>query len=235
LAKSRGAQLTEVFAHRGSAQLARENTVAAFVAARALGADGIELDVHLTADGVLAVHHDPTLPGRGRISELTSDELPDWLPSLAQALDASRPLQVNIELKSEPENWTASDDLLAAKVAELAVSREESDRLVVSSFSLQAIDAVRAAAPQVATALLIGPAEFALDALATAHDHGHLGLHPFYLAVDEPLVSAAKALLMAIRPWTVDDPRFIVALAGMGVDAVITNDVAAALKALGRP
>jgi glycerophosphoryl diester phosphodiesterase len=232
LAKSRGAQLTEVFAHRGSAQLARENTVAAFVAARALGADGIELDVHLTADGVLAVHHDPTLPGRGRISELTSDDLPDWLPSLAQALDASRPLQVNIELKSEPENWTASDDLLAAKVAELAVSR---DRLVVSSFSLQAIDAVRASAPQVATALLIGPAEFALDALATAHDRGHLGLHPFYLAVDEPLVSAAKALLMATRPWTVDDPRFIVALAGMGVDAVITNDVTAALKALGRP
>ena len=82
--------MTEVFAHRGSAQLARENTVAAFRAARALGADGIELDVRLTADGALVVHHDAELPGRGPIAELASSELPDWLPSLVEALDACR-------------------------------------------------------------------------------------------------------------------------------------------------
>jgi glycerophosphoryl diester phosphodiesterase len=227
-------QVIEVFAHRGSAQVVRENTVAAFAAAVALGADGIELDVHLTADGVVAVHHDAEVPGRGRISELTSTELPDWLPALPQALDACRPLRVNIEMKNELETWTARDDLLAAKVAELAVSREEVDALVVSSFSLRAIGAVRARAPRVATALLVEPADSAADALATAHDHGHGALHPFFLAVDQALVDAAKAVGMAIRPWTVDDPGLIAALAEIGVDAVITNDVTAALEALGR-
>ena len=230
----RGALLTEVFAHRGSAQLARENTVAAFRAAKALGADGIELDVHLSADGALVVHHDAELPGQGPIADLSSGELPDWLPSLTEALDASRPLQVNIEIKSEPGTWTQRDHLLASKVAELALSREEVDRFVVSSFSLAAVDAVHGRAPRIATALLIGPAESALEALATAHDRGHRGLHPFFPVVDETLVSAAKAVGIAIRPWTVDDPRLIAALARIGVDAVITNDVTAALGALGR-
>lgn len=143
-------------------------------------------------------------------------------------------MQVNIEIKSEPGTWTERDHLLASKVSELALSREEVDRFVVSSFSLAAIDAVRARAPRLATALLIGPADLALEALATAHDRGHQGLHPFFPVVDETLVAAAKAVGIAIRPWTVDDPGLIAALARIGVDAVITNEVTAALRALGR-
>ena len=50
-----------VYAHRGGAALRPENTLAAFDNGLALGADGLELDVHLSRDGVVMVHHDPML------------------------------------------------------------------------------------------------------------------------------------------------------------------------------
>ena len=68
-----------VFAHRGGAALRPENTIAAFDHGLALGADGLELDVHLSRDGVVVVHHDDTLDrttsAHGPVSERTADEL----------------------------------------------------------------------------------------------------------------------------------------------------------------
>ena len=225
--------MTEVFAHRGSAQLHRENTVPAFVAAREHGADGVELDVHLTADGAVVVHHDADLPGHGPIATLSSRELPEWLPTLEEALDACWPLRVNVEIKGE-DGEAERRDSLASAVATFVTTRREAARVVVSSFSLSAIDAVRACSGRLATALLIEPTADAMTSLATAHRHGHLGLHPFFTSVDEGLMKAAKASAMAVRVWTVDDPARIAALAVLDVDAVITNDVPAALRALGR-
>src|SRR5258708_11363446 len=69
----------QVFAHRGGAALRPENTLLAFDLGLSLGADGLELDVHLSRDGVVVVHHDPTLErttnGRGPIAALTAGEL----------------------------------------------------------------------------------------------------------------------------------------------------------------
>ena len=68
-----------VHAHRGSPDPVagiRENTLAAFARARRLGADGVELDVRLTRDGALAVHHDPVVPGVGAVADLARAELP---------------------------------------------------------------------------------------------------------------------------------------------------------------
>jgi len=68
-----------VFAHRGGAALRPENTLLAFDHGLSLGADGLEFDVHLSRDGVVVVHHDPTLErttnGRGPIAALTAAEL----------------------------------------------------------------------------------------------------------------------------------------------------------------
>ena len=68
-----------VYAHRGGAALAPENTIAAFDRGMAAGADGLELDVHLSRDGLVVVHHDDLLDrttnGRGPVSALTADEL----------------------------------------------------------------------------------------------------------------------------------------------------------------
>ncbi|MGO9963662.1 MAG: glycerophosphodiester phosphodiesterase [Acidimicrobiales bacterium] len=227
--------MTEVFAHRGSSHLARENTVEAFTAARKLGADGVELDVHLTADGVVVVHHDGQVPGLGSLAHLRSWELPAWLPSLAEALEACRPLVVNVEIKTDETDAGPERDMeLALKVATLLAERDEAPSMLVSSFSLEAIDAVRALRANLATALLVDLDKDPMEALVTAQQHGHGGLHPFFAGVDTALVSAAKRGGVAIRTWTVDDPARVAALAGLGVDAVITNDVAAALRALGR-
>ncbi|MGA2803686.1 MAG: glycerophosphodiester phosphodiesterase [Acidimicrobiales bacterium] len=227
--------MTEVFAHRGSSHLARENTVEAFVAARKLGADGVELDVHLTGDGIVVVHHDGQVPGLGPFVRLRSAELPAWLPSLAQALEACRPLAVNVEIKEdETDAGPERDRELAVEVARLLAERDDASSILVSSFSLAAIDAVRALRPNLATALLVDLDTDPMEALVTAREHGHGGLHPFFACVNAGLMTAAKDCGVAIRTWTVDDPARIAALAGLGVDAVITNDVAAALRALGR-
>src|SRR6187455_489606 len=69
----------QVFAHRGGCALGPENTLAAFDLGVAAGADGLELDVHLSADGVVVVHHDETLDrttsGAGPLARRTAGEL----------------------------------------------------------------------------------------------------------------------------------------------------------------
>jgi glycerophosphoryl diester phosphodiesterase len=68
-----------IYAHRGGAALRPENTIASFDHGLSLGADGLELDVHLSRDGVVVVHHDATLErttsATGRVSDLTAAEL----------------------------------------------------------------------------------------------------------------------------------------------------------------
>src|SRR5262249_15214132 len=93
-----------VFAHRGGAALARENTIEAFDNGMALGADGIELDVRLSRDGVPVVHHDRTLDRttalRGPVAARDADELARaGVPALASVLGRYRDARVIIELK----------------------------------------------------------------------------------------------------------------------------------------
>src|SRR3954469_901634 len=88
-----------VFAHRGGSGLAPENTLAAFDNGLALGADGLELDVHLSRDGAVVVHHDRLLDRttalRGPIVERTAAELQGAdVPSLAEVLRRYRSLRI---------------------------------------------------------------------------------------------------------------------------------------------
>src|SRR5712692_2889985 len=93
-----------VFAHRGGSALALENTIASFDNGLALGADGLELDVHLSRDGIVVVHHDRTLDRtttlRGPIAERTADELARAdVPALADVLGRYRDVRIIIEMK----------------------------------------------------------------------------------------------------------------------------------------
>src|SRR5215510_15385841 len=93
-----------VFAHRGGAALAPENTLAAFDNGLALGADGLELDVHLSCDGVVVVHHDRTLDRmtrlRGPLAARSSRELADaGVPPLHDVLVRYPQLRVIVEMK----------------------------------------------------------------------------------------------------------------------------------------
>ena len=100
-----------VLGHRGASAVSPENTVVAFERARDLGADGVELDVRRSRDGVLVVHHDPAIAGGHAIAELTWAELRAARPDLAtldEALDACRGLVVNAEVKCLP--WEPDAD-----------------------------------------------------------------------------------------------------------------------------
>jgi glycerophosphoryl diester phosphodiesterase len=221
-----------VFAHRGASARYPENTLVAFAEAARLGADGVELDVRRSADGAVVVHHDPALPGGRPISQLTVADLPETVPLLAAALDACGDLVVNIELKDLPleQSYDPGHPLAGLVVAALA-DRTERPAVMISSFDLGAIDAVRALAPSVETAWLTPAAFDQPAALETAAAHGHRGLSPQHQAITETLVEAAHGLGLRITAWTVDEPERMRRLAAMGVDAIITNlpDVAVAL------
>ncbi|MGH9177461.1 MAG: glycerophosphodiester phosphodiesterase [Acidimicrobiales bacterium] len=212
-----------------------ENTLAAFEAARAAGADGVELDARRTADGVLVVHHDPVLPDGRPVHTLRAAELPDHVPTLEAALECCRGLVVDAEVKNLPtEPGFDPTESVAAAVAELAARMGVAGDVVVSSFSLPSVDAARAAGTGVATAWLTLAAYDQLEALALAADHGHDALQPRHEAVTAELVAAAHQRGLDVHAWTVDDPERIEAMATAGVDAVITNRPDVALRALGR-
>ena len=114
--------VTNVWAHRGCTEPAEtapqgftENTLEAFAEARRRGADGVELDVRLTADGGLAVHHDAEVPGLGPICELGVADLPAHVPLLADALGASEGMLVNVEIKNAPQDpgWDEGEAVAA--------------------------------------------------------------------------------------------------------------------------
>jgi glycerophosphoryl diester phosphodiesterase len=223
----------KIFAHRGASATKRENTIEAFVEARRLGADGVELDVRRSADGALVVHHDPDVPGLGPIVELTVARIPPDLPLLEAALMACDPLEVNIEIKNLPhEGDYDAADTVAARVAHLVVELDLARRVIVSSFNLATVDAVRRAEPDLATGWLTPSLSDAGRALVTAAEHGHTALHPHHSGVTQPLVAEAHRLGLAVNTWTVDDPARMVELAAWGTDAVITNTVDVAVRVL---
>src|SRR5262245_39979831 len=138
-----------VFAHRGGSALAPENTIAAFDNGLALGADGIELDVHLSRDGVPVVHHDRTLNRMttldGPVAARTADELGRaGVPALAAVLVRYRDTRIIIELK-------VNDAALAGAVVADVRRAGADDRVCLGSFGLRVLREVRRIAPAIAT------------------------------------------------------------------------------------
>jgi len=237
---NRGHRLTAVYAHRGSTGPARENTIDAFIAARRRLADGVELDVRRCADGTLVVHHDAVVPGAGPVDSLTRAELPKWVPSLHEALASCADLLVNVEVKSDTEG-PAHDPFERCAVAAARMCADGGSgfgaaTIVMSSFSLPALVAAQGEAAELQLGWLCGAAAI-VDLSATLETAARLGfaaVHPFHMLIDPAFVQDAHRAGLAVRAWTVDDPERIAELAAIGTDAVVTNDVRAALGALGR-
>jgi glycerophosphoryl diester phosphodiesterase len=208
-----------VLAHRGANRLAPENTVPAMARALELGADGVELDVHRTADGQLVVRHDAETPA-GLLGDLTRAEIaaafPD-VPTLATVLDVCRGRLVNVEVK-DPDPRAA--DVLVA----LLERRDRTDDVLVSSFHLPTLDRVHQSVPGLPTGLLATGLD-PLVALAMAVEHGHTALHPaLRILPDAPaVVERAHAAGLQVNVWTVNGPEDLLRLRDAGVDAVITD------------
>jgi glycerophosphoryl diester phosphodiesterase len=221
-----------VLAHRGACRRAPENTVAAFRIAAELGADGVELDVRRTLDGVLVVSHDPAVVGLGLLVEHPFERVRATVPHVAtldEAFDALAGLIVNVEIKCFPTEPDADPERIVARgVVELVDRRDRHDDVIVSSFELDAIDVVRTLDARVATAWLTSGLA-AATSVPIAVARGHAWVNPdraTMLASDGAArdgVHEARANGVRLAVWTVDEPADIAALAAAGVDAVITN------------
>jgi glycerophosphoryl diester phosphodiesterase len=229
-----------IVAHRGAhapeTEGVRENTVEAFRAAVDRGAGGVELDVRRTADGVLVVHHDPSVPGAGAIATMVAADLPAWLPSLDDALTACEGLTlVDVEIKNSPlEPGFDPAAGFAADVVRVALASPVGDRVLVSCFHLATLDAARAAEPHLPTAWLTVTGYDQDDAIRSAVDHGHSALAPPDAATTESLVGGAHHAGLDVLVWTVNDPARMGQLDGWGVDACITDRPGLAASARGR-
>ncbi|HSL56977.1 MAG TPA: glycerophosphodiester phosphodiesterase [Acidimicrobiales bacterium] len=218
--------MTLVIAHRGASAHHPENTVAAFVGARELGADWVELDVRRTADHALAVHHDAHLADGRDLVELLAEALPPDVPHLLGALDACHPLGVNVEIKNWPADVDFDPELrLADAVVAVLAEHRPAGGVVVSSFHFGTIDRVRALDASVPTAWLIFQALDPAATVARVAEAGHAGIHPHASLVDEAFVARAHDAGLFVNVWTVDDPVRIAELVALGVDGVVTNRV----------
>jgi glycerophosphoryl diester phosphodiesterase len=226
--------MTAVFAHRGCSEGFTENTVEAFAEARRLGADGVELDVRLTADGALAVHHDAEIPGLGTIDQLEVADLPAHVPLLVDVLAVCEGMVVNVEIKNAPQDpgWDPGE-AVAALTAAVIEEAEWTARVIVSSFQPATLRAVQAADGRLALGALWGFAAEAEPGLAAAGESGLDAVHPFVASVDTDLVERAHAMGLAVNVWTVNAPEDLRAMVALGVDAVITDRLAEALTAAG--
>ena len=223
----------DVQAHRGSPEPSSgilENTIEAFLRSARLGADGVELDVRLTRDGALAVHHDPVIPGAGPVAELDVAELPTHVPLLDAALDACMGLMVNIEVKNLPnEPGFDPGERLALAVGALVVELGTPENIVVSSFWPPSLDSAMACDPEIRTGLLV-PAWFGPEeALQLALEHGFSALNPEISMLSPGLITSAHDVGLTVAAWTVNEPSALRSSLEWGVDVVITDDVASAV------
>lgn len=224
-----------VYAHRGASALAPENTLAAFRHALQAGAAGVELDVHLSADGTPVVIHDETLErttdGRGPVAGYTIEALQrldagSWfdplfagerLPTLAETLSllAGR-LRINVEIKESRAGLAVLDLLRHFPQADV----------VVSSFNYDVLARLRREAPQLPLAVLQDGGNWR-QGLARAEALRACAYHPQAAMVSRPLLAACRAVHLPVLPWTVDDPAQVRLLVRLGVAGLFTNDPAA--------
>jgi glycerophosphoryl diester phosphodiesterase len=224
-----------VVAHRGASVEHPENTIEAFEAAIDAGADAVEFDVRMTADGHAVVMHDPdvsrTTNGAGLVCEMTLEEIRNLgVPTLEEALRClSGRAAADIEIKNLPgePGFTAEGEEAIEATLDALDAVSFPGQVIVSSFNPASIAHSRALRPDVPTGLLTEYEVDAEEALTRATEHGHPWVLPFVLKVLEAgdgfadRVHAAGTLLGV---WIADDPETARRLFELGVDAVATND-----------
>ena len=183
-----------VLGHRGYSAKYPENTLLAFKKAIEAGADGIELDVWLTKDGEVVVIHDETVDrtsnGSGRVKEMTLEELKaldfgsgEKIPTLEEVFEAvPEDAIVNVELK----------DVEAVPKAAEIIGRNNPERVIVSSFLIDALREYRKLDSETKLGILIDR---------------------------EEVLAQLPQLIAELRPWSINPP--IDAMALLGVEKTV--------------
>lgn len=241
-----------IYAHRGGAALRPENTIEAFDHGLALGADGLEFDVHFSRDGVVVVHHDETLErttsGRGALSAHTADELERldaayWfqglnqggsefpyrgqgigIPTLRRVLRRYRDARLIVELKlDEPE--------LARRTIDELRAADAVDRVALGAFGERVLRAARAYEPRIPTGAAQEETRWALYRSWVHWPLGRTSYREFQVPersgsttiVTPRFVAHAHRAGLPVKVWTVDDPADMKRFLSWGADALITD------------
>jgi glycerophosphoryl diester phosphodiesterase len=210
-----------VIAHRGASGYAYQNSSAALRLAVDLGADGVELDIHATIDGILLIHHDPEVDGLGRISELpasafTGHRLPNGeaIPTLAEGLELLAGLEVWVEVKSLP---SSRDDVLLAALD----AAPTPGRCAVHGFDHRIIARLGDRRPSIRRGVLL--ASYLLDNAAAVLSAGADTLWMETELIDAGLVEELHSDGLELIAWTTNEDHEVRRLAQLGVDAICGN------------
>ena len=234
--------MTEIVAHRGSRINRPENTLAAFEEAVRVGADGIELDIHLSKDGEVVVIHDETVDrttdGCGRISQMTVADLREldagaWfdvafagqkIPTLLEVFELLEEMGFkgcfNVELKTGKEPYPGMEQ----KVRDLLDKRDWPFEVMYSSFSLRALLRMHRLDPVAEVAYLVKKSHFLVfvGRFMPWITSLHLS-HKWYF---HHLFHSSKHL----RLWTVNDERVMKKAFRSNVRAIITDKPETAIR-----
>ena len=239
----------QVFAHRGGCALGPENTIAAFDLGMAAGADGLELDVHLSADGVVVVHHDETLDrttnGSGPLARLTAAELAGvdagfrfahdsgrfdfrghgiGIPTLRDVLRRYPDIPIIVEMKVDSAGMGEG---LAAEIRRAGAV----DRVCAAGYGSRAVRAVRTAIPEMATSACAPEVRLAFYR-SWAHwpvrrvSYGGYQVPEIaggHRIVSRRFIRDAHAANLRVQVWTVDEREDMDRLLSWGADALISN------------
>ena len=233
-----------IYGHRGASGYAPENTLEAFELAAKMGAEGVELDVHIARDGELVVAHDEEIDrvanGTGLICDMTTAELkklrfnkthPEYenatIPTLREVCELLKPtgMHINIELKNSRILYEKLEEKCIKLVDELGMT----DRILYSSFNHYSMRHIKEIDPNLPCGLLydcmlIKPWDY-------AHELGMNAIHPHFSELMIPgEAERAHALGLQVNVWTVNDEKDIRDTLTAGADIVISNYPDRALK-----
>lgn len=209
--------------HRGAKGYVAENTLASFQKAIDLGADGIELDVHLSLDGKVIVIHDETVDrttsGKGFVKDYSATELKALgIPTLISVFElVNQKCFINVELKTyETANKVA--ELIEHYVAEKGWKYDD---FIVSSFDWNALQQVRFQNDNIRIGVLTNT-DIGL-ALAFAKFIKAYSIHPYYHLLTTKNVANMQTKNFKVYPWTINEPEDIIFVKSLNVDGIITD------------
>lgn len=215
------AELTWVVAHRGASAYEVENSLAAFRAAVRMGADGVELDVHTTLDGIAVVHHD-AVAGTHRIAETRFEELRGHKLSngehISPLVDVLSTLGTDcyafLEVKLVPQQHDRA-------LLDVLENGPATDRYHVHSFDHRIVRRLKQQDPTLVCGVL--STSYEVRPFVQLDEVGATELWQDEALVDGDLINGAHDRGYRIYAWTVDEPERMRQLMELGVDAICTN------------
>ena len=224
-------------AHRGFSGRYPENTMLAFEKAVEAGCDGIELDVHLSADGELVIIHDEwvdrTTNGTGTVKDMTLQELRELdasglfpgqyginrIPTLKEYFDLAEGTGIltNIELKTSVFTYPGIEEKTLAMIDRYGLR----SRIVISSFNHYSVLHMQALAPDMTYGFL--EESRLIDTPGYTSSHHVQAVHPEFHMVDEEFMASANSHGIAVNVWTVNTAEEMREMAALGVGMIIGN------------